>query len=97
MEKRYDDLLTTRIEEVTRKGWSFINWWEAYLWYGQAKLGKHFWVDLKEKFDKCNIELDRNKTPASYDLYYSERNDGVLLIHGDILNHISIKIGTDAP
>lgn len=50
MEKRHDDLLTARIEELAEKGWSFIHWWEAYLWYDQKKLGKNFWRDLEARF-----------------------------------------------
>ena len=87
MEKRHDDLLTTRIEEVTAKGWSFIAWWEAYLWTGQKKLGKNFWRDLKRRFD------ERNK--ANTELYIYQNGEGVLLIHGTELTPISSKIGSD--
>ena len=89
MEKRYDDALTSRIEEVAQKGWSFIEWWEAYLWSGQKKLGKNFWRDLEERFA---LACAKKTGP---DLYIYEGGGGVLLIHSDGLNRINTKFPND--
>ena len=92
MQKRHDDLLTARIEEVTNKGWAFIAWWEAYLWYDQQKLGKNFWRDLKLRFDEHN-KVDRERG----ELHFRQALDGVLLINGDGLKPISARTGPGAP
>jgi hypothetical protein len=89
MEKRHDDLLTARIEELAAKGWSFIHWWEAYLWSGQKKLGKNFWRDLDARFASACAK----RMPP--DLYIYESSAGVLLIHGDELKLISTKFPND--
>jgi hypothetical protein len=89
MQKRHDDLLTARIEEVAHKGWSYITWWEAYLWYDQKKLAKNFWRDLKSRFEETNQKKD------GLELHLYEDHGGVLLINGSGLNPISSKIGDD--
>jgi hypothetical protein len=85
MEKRHDDLLTARMEEVANRGWAFIAWWEAYLWANQQKLGKNFWRDLKARFEAV----------ADSELYIYEDDAGFLLIEGGRLKLVSSKIGAD--
>jgi hypothetical protein len=85
MEKRHDDLLTARIEEVAANGWAFIQWWEAYLWTGQKKLGKNFWRDLEARFATAYAK----RSPP--DLQFCQTPAGLLLINPDGLAPISSK------
>jgi hypothetical protein len=72
---------------VTRKGWAFIAWWEAYLWYDQKKLAKNFWRDLKSRFDEHNQERG--------ELQFYSSVDGLLLVHGAGIKPISSMTGDD--
>jgi hypothetical protein len=73
MERRHEDLLTARIEEVIDKGWAFLWWWEAYRWYDQERLATNFWRDLKSRFD------EETRKERSYELFILESDQGVLL------------------
>jgi len=50
MNKRHDDLLTSRLEEIITKGCTYISWNELYLWYGVAKLAARTYRDLAERW-----------------------------------------------
>ncbi len=89
MDKRYDGILTERIEAAVLRGWSLIYWWEAYLWYGQKKLGKNFYRDLSQRFSECMS--DQNQ--ASTELRYIMNSEGIMLLHGVKL--ISEKTGDE--
>jgi hypothetical protein len=88
MEKRHDEQLTARIEEVANNGWALIQWWEAYLWYDQQKLGKNFWRDLKSRFDDC-------KPNKAAELSFISRNGALVLINNAHLDALSTKIGEE--
>jgi hypothetical protein len=88
MEKRHDEQLTARIEEVANNGWAFIEWWEAYLWYNQQKLGKNFWRDLKSRFDDCKSNKDA-------ELSFIAGRGVLLLINKANLEALSEKIGQE--
>lgn len=51
IEKRHDELLTSRLEEIVTKGCTFIAWNELYLWYGVQKLAARTYRDLAERWD----------------------------------------------
>jgi hypothetical protein len=88
MLKRYEDALMRRMDELTRRGWTIIHWWEAYLWYDAERLGKTFWRDIRDRFQENNEgEL------YIYDLGEG-LNDGILLVHSDGMTTISKKLGT---
>jgi len=52
MDKRHDELLTSRLEEILTKGCTFISWNELYLWYGVSKLAARTYRDLAERWDE---------------------------------------------
>jgi hypothetical protein len=49
VERRYDDLLTARIEDAINNGVSHITWNELYLWYGVQKIAANTWRDLNAR------------------------------------------------
>ena len=52
MDKRHDDMLTSRLEEIVTKGCTYVAWNELYLWYGVAKLAARTYRDLAERWDE---------------------------------------------
>ena len=50
MQKRHDDLLTQRIDEVVNRGVTYIAWWELNFWYDAKRISKNIWRDLRERF-----------------------------------------------
>jgi hypothetical protein len=89
MDKRYDAILTSRVEEAVLRGWSLVQWWEAYLWYDQKKLGKNFYRDLAQRFSECVAEQEQKVV----ELQYIMNNEGILLLHG--IQPISTKTGEE--
>lgn len=58
MDKRHDDLLTARLEEIVTKGCTYIAWNELYLWYGVQKLAARTYRDLAERWDEISSAQD---------------------------------------
>ena len=52
MERRHDELLTARLEEVMLNGCSYITWDELYHWYTVQKIAANTWRDLKNRWDE---------------------------------------------
>ena len=52
MDKRHDDLLTSRLEEILTKGSTFVSWSELYLWYNVEKLAARTYRDLARRWDE---------------------------------------------
>jgi hypothetical protein len=52
MEKRHDELLTTRLEDAMLNGCSHITWNELYHWYGMRKLAAGTYRDLKRRWEE---------------------------------------------
>jgi hypothetical protein len=50
MEKRHQDLLTTRLEESYLNGCSHITWTELYCWYGVQKIAARTYRDLETRW-----------------------------------------------
>jgi hypothetical protein len=49
MQKRYDEVLTTRIEDAIHNGCTHITWNELYLWYGVKKIAAGTYRDLAQR------------------------------------------------
>ncbi len=49
MQKRYDEVLTTRIEDAINNGCTHITWNELYLWYGVKRLAAGAFRDLAQR------------------------------------------------
>ena len=49
MDRRYDDILTARLEDAIHNGCAHITWEELYLWYGKKKLAARTWRDLDRR------------------------------------------------
>lgn len=58
MDKRHDELLTSRLEEIVTKGCTSIAWNELYLWYGVQKLAARTYRDLAERWDEIATAND---------------------------------------
>ncbi len=52
MERRHDEILTARLEDVLLNGCSHITWQELYHWYGVQKLAANTWRDLKKRWEE---------------------------------------------
>jgi hypothetical protein len=52
MEKRYDESLTTRLEDAMLHGCSHITWQELYHWYGVQKIAAGTWRDLAHRWEE---------------------------------------------
>ena len=52
MERRHDELLTARLEEVMLNGSSHITSNELYHWYDVQKLAANTWRDLKNRWEE---------------------------------------------
>lgn len=87
MQKRHENILQSRIEEVSRVGWSVIQFWEAYRWYDAERLGKSFYRDLNDRFVEENGEGSK--------LHIYPGDSALLLIDGDRLVPISDKMRSD--
>jgi hypothetical protein len=49
MQKRYDETLTTRLEEAVHNGCAHVTWSELYLWYGVRKIAAGTYRDLDQR------------------------------------------------
>ena len=52
MERRHDELLTSRLEDAWKNGVSHITWPELYLWYSVEKLAARSYRDLCHRWDE---------------------------------------------
>ncbi len=50
MDRRHDDLLTTRLEAIIDKGVTHITWNELYRWYGVQKIAANTYRDIKSRW-----------------------------------------------
>ena len=58
MEKRHDDQLTNRLEEIITVGSTFIHWNELYLWYGVKAIAAGTYRDLSSRWDDITAEYE---------------------------------------
>lgn len=56
MDKRHDDILTTRLETVVHNGMVFIGVNELRAWYGLKRLGSRCWKDLAARWNDVKGE-----------------------------------------
>jgi hypothetical protein len=59
MERRYDDILTARLEDAIYNGCTHITWNELYLWFNVQKIAAGTYRDLNERL----AELATSKSP----------------------------------
>ena len=65
MQKRYDETLTTRLEDAVHNGCAHITWPELYLWYGVRKIAAGTYRDLNERMkEACG---DKSAKPRMID------------------------------
>lgn len=72
MEKRHDNTLTRRLEEVADRGSAYINWYEFYRWYGVERIGKRVYRDLLQRWREVRED-------ESADLFLAEGCGGAFL------------------
>jgi len=51
MDKRHDEAIQRRLEQVLTEGCAYISWNELYLWYGQKRIAAGTYRDLSERWD----------------------------------------------
>lgn len=61
MEKRYDDILTARLEDAVHNGCTHITWAELYLWYDVQKIAAKTYRSLNRRLRE--ISSDHNAKP----------------------------------
>ena len=72
MQKRHDDLLTTRLEEVVDNGVSHIHWHEIKRWYGAKRIAANTYADIQARWKELS--------QSSGDLMCVQSNSGVFLM-----------------
>lgn len=82
MEKRYDDLLTTRLENVFDQGCAHVLWSELYRWYGVQRIAARLNRDLESRWQ----DISEGKAGQ---LYRVKGGDGLFLFRGDRIKQIS--------
>lgn len=58
MERRHDDDLTSRLEEILTKGCTFISWNELYVWYDVQKIAARTYRDLSDRWDELTAQAE---------------------------------------
>jgi hypothetical protein len=53
MERRHEQLLTSRLEQAAAEGCAHITTPELHLWYGVKKLAAGTWRDLASRWDEA--------------------------------------------
>ncbi|MGV8891638.1 MAG: hypothetical protein ACOH2K_01530 [Burkholderiaceae bacterium] len=54
MQKRHDDELINRLEQILTEGCVYISWNELYLWYGMQKLAAGTYRDLTMRWQEIS-------------------------------------------
>ena len=62
MQKRHEDQVWARLDELYANGTTFISWGEIYHWYNIERINKLPWRDLKRRWDDL-IEEKGKKEP----------------------------------
>jgi len=81
MQKRHDDMLTTRLELAYDVGVAHICWCELYRWYDTQKIAAGTWRDLAQRWD----EITEGEQGA---LQYVESNSGIFLMGKDTIKAV---------
>lgn len=55
MERRYDELLTSRLEEVADVGYAFLPWGQLYRWYGVKKIAAGTYRDIERRWQEVSL------------------------------------------
>lgn len=83
MEKRHDDLLTSRLEEIYTKGVTYISWNELYLWYDVQAIAARTYRDLVNRWDDLSSGWTKQDGTELGDLVFirspSKVNTGMFL------------------
>ncbi len=74
MIKRHEDSLMARIDALSWRGITEIEWWELSAWYGLERITKTVWRDIRDRF----VELQAGD-PGEIQLI--DRPDRVILIN----------------
>ena len=82
MERRYNDILTARLEDAVCNGCTYITWDELYLWYGVQKIAAGTYRDLSERF----VEIAKSKSPKPMMI---ARRGGIYIFDGAEANRIA--------
>ena len=80
---RHQSQLMLILEEVSERGWSFIDWWKMYRWYGVKKIRKEPYRDIKDRWEEMT---------GGDELYVVEMNPWGLLLMNREPTEISKKV-----
>lgn len=61
MERRHDEELTSRLEEIVTTGCTYISWNELYVWYDVKKIAARTYRDLSERWDQLTEGLKTDR------------------------------------
>lgn len=89
MDKRHDEVLTTRLEDIVTKGCAYISWNELYLWYGVQKLAARSYRDLSARWDE--LAASYNMTDLGKLVFVQspwEKNGGGIFLFGSAMPNI---------
>ena len=77
MEKRYDELLTSRLEKVLDEGAAFIFWNELYRWYDIEKIAARTYRDMKSRWEEITDVRRGEKDRSSGTLHQVSTLSGI--------------------
>lgn len=85
MIKRHEDALMARIEALSSRGYTEIEWWEINVWYGLERITKTVWRDISDRFAEM-----QNGADGAINLL--ERPDRIILLNTDWIRPIGEKM-----
>lgn len=65
MERRHDEELTSRLEEIVTKGCTYISWNELYVWYNVQKIAARTYRDLSNRWDQLTEGMNTDRPLGS--------------------------------
>jgi hypothetical protein len=86
MLRRHQDSLRNRLEQLSAKGWVWIEAYELKIWHGMDRIGKTVWRDIRDQYE----EMTGQETS---EILRRENENGFLLIDARQLINIADKLG----
>ncbi len=89
MQKRHDELLTTRLEEVITKGAAFVTWSEIRLWYDAKRIAANTYRDLNDRWEKLTDQENGNLVCVPAFKWSDKENNGFWMFSDKQLKKIT--------
>ncbi|SEQ36309.1 hypothetical protein SAMN05428995_10430 [Loktanella sp. DSM 29012] len=54
MNKRHENIIAGRMDELVARGSTKLYWWELYLWYKSERLSKSVYRDIQTRYESAD-------------------------------------------